>query len=202
MKTPLLGVLVSGSGSNLQSIIDAIESGKVRARIACVISNKPDVLALKRAEKHKIPAIVLNHRDYKGREDFEQALIKTLEDHGVELVVLAGFMRVLTSFFVRHFPHRIMNIHPALLPSFPGTPGIQQAFDYGVRVTGVTVHFIDEGTDTGPIILQETVPIRSEDSLESLEERVHAVEHKIYPQAIQLFAEERLEIQGRKVLIR
>ena len=202
MKKPPLGILISGHGSNLQAIIDAIETGFLSAKIACVVSNKKEAYGLKRAEKHRIPTHVIRHQDYPSREAFEKALIQIFDPYKIELVILAGFMRVLTPQFIRHYPHRIMNIHPALLPSFPGVEAIQQAYDYGVKVTGVTVHLIDEGTDTGPIILQTTVPLKPDDTLESLTERVHAVEHKLYPQAIQLFAEERLEIQGRKVLIK
>jgi phosphoribosylglycinamide formyltransferase 1 len=202
MKTPLLGVLASGSGTNLQAIIEAIEAGTLATQIACVISNNPDAYALKRAQAHHIPTLVINHRDFSNREDFEKALIAALEPCQVNLIVLAGFMRILSPTFVRHYEGRIMNIHPALLPAFPGVNAIQQAYDSKSSVTGVTVHFVDEGMDTGPIILQKEVLIDAKDSLEALAEKIHQTEHQLYPQAIQLFTEERLEIQGGKVLIK
>ncbi len=193
-----IGVLVSGSGTNLQAIID---SNIPSCEIALVISNKPDAFALKRAEKHDIPFKVINHKDYDSREAFEQQLIKCLDEKGVELIVLAGFMRVLTPFFVNHYKHRIINIHPALLPSFPGVNSAKQAFDYGVRFTGCTVHFVDDGVDTGPIILQSVVEITQDDTLDSLLEKIHAQEHKIFPESIRLFCEGKIKIEGRKVKI-
>jgi phosphoribosylglycinamide formyltransferase-1 len=167
-----------------------------------VISNVPDAYALTRAENHNIPTVVVDNRKYPTRLEFEKELIRVLRQHEVELVVLAGFMRVFTSHFIRAFPMRIVNIHPALLPSFPGTHVQQQALDYGVRFSGCTVHFIDEGVDTGPIIIQAVVPVSPDDTAESLAERILREEHKIYPQAIQLIAEGKLEISGRRVRIR
>ena len=195
-----LGVLVSGSGSNLQAIIDNIEAGRLDARIEIIISNVPDVFALERAKKHNIPSLVISHKEYKRREDFDQKIVEALQAHGVELVVLAGYMRVVTSVLLRAFPMRVMNIHPALLPSFPGTHVWQAEVDYGVKFAGCTVHFVDEGTDTGPIIIQAVVPVYDDDTAETLNARILKQEHKIFSQAIQLYAEGRLKIQGRRVL--
>ena len=195
-----LGVLVSGSGSNLQAIIDNIEAGRLDARIKIMISNVPDVFALERAKKHNIPSLVISHKGYKRREDFDQKIVEALQAHGVELVVLAGYMRVVTSVILRAFPMRVMNIHPALLPSFPGTHVWQAEVDYGVKFAGCTVHFVDEGTDTGPIIIQAVVPVYDDDTAETLNARILKQEHKIFSQAIQLYAEGRLKIQGRRVL--
>ncbi|MSM38370.1 MAG: phosphoribosylglycinamide formyltransferase [Geobacter sp.] len=196
-----VGVLVSGNGTNLQSIIDRIESGELLARIACVISNKADAFALERARRHSIPAIHLDHRQYQNREAYDAALVTTLGTHGVELVVLAGFMRILTPVIIDAFPNRIMNIHPALLPAFPGLHAQQQALDYGVKVSGCTVHFVDAGCDTGPIIIQAVVPVVEGDTEDSLSQRIHKEEHRIYPEAIQLYAKRRLTIEGRCVRI-
>jgi phosphoribosylglycinamide formyltransferase-1 len=195
-----LGVLASGSGSNLQAIIDNIEAGRLDARIKIVISNIPDVFALNRAKKHNIPSLVISHKGYKRREDFDQKIVEALRAHEVELVILAGYMRVVTSVLLKAFPMRVMNIHPALLPSFPGTHVWQAEVDYGVKFAGCTVHFVDEGTDTGPIIIQAVVPVYDDDTAETLNARILKQEHKIFSQAIQLYAEGRLETQGRRVL--
>lgn len=197
----VLGVLISGSGTNLQSIIDSIENGVVNANIACVISNKADAYGLERARKHNIPTIVLNHRDYHSREAYDTAMVEKLKDHGVELVVLAGFMRIITTTFLEAFPHRVMNIHPALLPAFPGIHAQKQAVDYGVKVSGCTVHFVDAGTDTGPIILQAVVPVHHDDTEETLSEKIRKEEHRLYPEAIGLYAKGKLSVNGRKVFI-
>jgi phosphoribosylglycinamide formyltransferase-1 len=197
-----LGVLVSGSGSNLQAIIDNIEAGRLDAQIKIVISNVPGVFALERARKHGLPAMVISHKDYKSREDFDQKLVEVLKEYEVELVILAGFMRVVTPVLLRAFPMRVMNIHPALLPAFPGTHVWQAEIDYGVKFAGCTVHFVDEGTDTGPIIIQAVVPVYDDDTAETLNARILKQEHKIYSRAIQLFAEGRLELKGRRVLTR
>lgn len=194
-----LGILVSGSGTNLQAIIDRTEETNYPAEVRLVISNVSGAYALKRAEKKDIPTAVVPHGQYSRREDFEKELVALLQKADVDLVVLAGFMRVLSPYFLKNFQGRILNIHPSLLPAFPGVHSIEKAWDYGVKVTGVTVHFVDEGTDTGPIILQKEVAIREEDTLESLTERMHQVEHQLFPEAIRLFAEDRLEIQGCKV---
>ena len=195
-----LGVLVSGSGSNLQAIIDNIEAGRVDAQIKVVVSNVPNVYALERARKHNIPSVVIRHKECKTREEFDQRLVEILKAHEVELVVLAGFMRIITPVLLRSFPMRVMNIHPALLPAFPGTHVWQTEVDSGVKFAGCTVHFVDEGTDTGPIIIQAVVPVYEDDTGDTLNARILKQEHKIYSQAIQLYAEGRLEIQGRRVL--
>lgn len=196
-----IGVLVSGNGSNLQAIIDRIEDGYLRGAVVCVISNKADAFALERARRHGIPAVVLDHKSYAGREAYDEALVGILRDYGVELVVLAGFMRIITPVLLAAFSAAVMNIHPALLPAFPGLHAQRQALDYGVKVSGCTVHFVDEGTDTGPIIIQAPVPVFAEDSEESLSKRIQVEEHRIYPEAVKLFAERRLNISGRRVEI-
>lgn len=196
-----IGVLVSGSGSNLQAIIDRIEDGTLNARITCVITNNPDAYARERTARHGIPCIVLNHRDFAGREAYDAALVETLGAHDVRLVVLAGFMRIITPVLLGAFPHSVMNIHPALLPAFPGLHAQRQAIEYGVKVSGCTVHFVDEGTDTGPIIIQAAVPVLDNDTEDSLAARIQAEEHRIYPEAIRLFSAGRLMIEGRRVLL-
>ena len=197
-----LGVLVSGSGSNLQAIIDSIEAGRLAAGIKIVISNVAGVIGLERARKHGIPTQVIGNKDFPRREDFDQRLVEVLRESGVELVVLAGFMRIITPVLLRAFPMRVMNIHPALLPSFPGTQVWQAEVDSGVKFAGCTVHFVDEGMDTGPIIAQAVVPVYDDDTADSLNARILKQEHRIYSQAIQLYAEGRLEIQGRRVVAR
>ncbi|MCF8053773.1 MAG: phosphoribosylglycinamide formyltransferase [Deltaproteobacteria bacterium] len=197
-----IGVLASGSGSNLQAIIDDIESGNLPAKIAVLIVNKSQAGAVERARKHGIPSLIISHKNFSRREDFDAALVKALQEHGVELVVLAGFMRVLSPVFFAAFPQRVMNIHPALLPAFPGVDAQEQAFNYGVRFAGCTVHFVDEGVDTGPIIIQAVVEVQPDDTRDSLAKKILAQEHRIYPQAIKLYAAGRLEIKGRKVIIR
>lgn len=194
-----LGVLVSGSGSNLQAIIDNLEAGRLDAQIKIVISNIPDVYALDRAKKHRIPSMVIPHKGLK-REEYDQKLVEALKSSDVELVVLAGFMRIITPVLLRAFPMKVMNIHPALLPAFPGTHVWQMEVDSGVKFAGCTVHFVDEGTDTGPIIIQAVVPVYDDDSAETLNARILKQEHKIFSQAIQLYAEGRLQIKGRRVL--
>jgi phosphoribosylglycinamide formyltransferase-1 len=201
MKKVTLGVLVSGSGSNLQAIIDNIEASQLSAEIKVVISNEPGAYGLVRAENHHIKTMVINHRDYDSREAFDQGLVTALKENGVELVILAGFMRVITPTFLKAFHNRILNIHPALLPAFPGVHVWQEAIDYGVKFSGCTVHFVDEGTDTGPIIIQSVVPVLDDDDADSLSARILKQEHKIYSRAIQLFAQGRLEITGRRVKI-
>jgi phosphoribosylglycinamide formyltransferase-1 len=171
------------------------------ARIKVVVSNEPGVFGLERAEKHGLPHLVVNHRDFDSREAFEKRLIEVLNEHRVELVILAGFMRVLTGHFLRAFPDRVMNIHPALLPSFPGVHVWQHQIDYGVKFAGCTVHFVDEGTDTGPIIIQAVVPVLDDDTADTLSARILKQEHRIFPKAIQLYAQNRLRRKGRRVLV-
>lgn len=196
-----VGVIISGSGTNLQSIVDECEAGRVSARVVVVLSNKSDAYGLERARNHGIPAF---HVDPKAHDDFgayNKALRDKLIEHQVELVVLAGYMRLLGAEVLRAFPRRVMNIHPALLPSFPGAHGVPDALAYGVKVTGVTVHFADEEFDMGAIILQEAVPVLEGDTEETLFPRIHEVEYRIYPRAIKLYAEGRLVVEGRRVRI-
>lgn len=203
MSDPLrIGILVSGNGSNLQSIIDHIEQKRLDARVTCVISNNAEAFALERSRKHGIPAIYADHRQYLSRESFDSALVGLLLDHRVQMVALAGFNRIISPVLIDAFPAAIMNIHPALLPAFPGSKAQRQALNYGVKITGCTVHFVDAGTDSGPIIIQAAVPAYETDTEESLSGRILSEEHKIYPKAIQLFAEGRLSLEGRKVIIR
>lgn len=196
-----IGVLVSGSGTNLQSIIDRIEDGSLSAEIACVISNNSGAYALERARKHGIPALHIDHRMFPGRERYDAVLVETLRDYKVDLVVLAGFMRIITPVLIGAFPHAIMNIHPALLPAFPGLHAQRQAIEYGAKVSGCTVHFVDAGTDTGPIIIQKAVPVTEGDTEETLSARILVEEHMAYPHAIKLFAEDRLKVVGRRVIV-
>lgn len=192
-----LAVLCSGRGTDLQSIIDAIKAGTLQAEISIVITDKPNVKALERAELAGIKNICVDRKKFDDRADFETELLKNLA--GIDLVVLAGFMRILSPEFVKHFTGRLMNIHPSLLPSFPGAHAHRDALAYGVKVSGCTVHFVDEGTDSGPIILQAAVEVKDGDTEETLSARILEQEHIIYPKAIQLFVEGRLKIEGRKV---
>jgi phosphoribosylglycinamide formyltransferase-1 len=197
-----LAVLVSGRGSNLQAIIDAIKHDKLDAEIKIVISNIENAFALERAKKTHIITKVVNDKLYPTRQEFEEQIMHILFEHDIDLVCLAGFMKVLSPFFISHFRGRIMNIHPALLPAFPGLHSQKQALDYGVKYAGATVHFVDESVDCGPIILQAVVPVLDEDSEEILSNRILEQEHRIYSEAIQLFAEGKLDIEGRKVRIK
>ncbi len=198
---PSIAVLVSGSGSNLQAIIDASERGEIPCRVGIVISNKADAYGLVRAKKHGIPTESVDHKGFSTREEFDAKLVEIIRGTGAELVCLAGFMRVLTPVFVHAFPNRILNIHPALLPSFPGTHGPGQALSYGVRFSGCTVHFLDEGVDTGPVIVQAVVPLYDDDTEETLAARILVQEHRIYPMAIRLFFSGKLEVEGRRVKV-
>ena len=201
MREEKIGILCSGRGSNLASIIEAIECGEIRAEITVVIADKADAYALERAREKGIPAVAVVYRDYAERADFERALLTELHAHGVTLVVLAGFMRILSPVFVHAYTGRILNIHPALLPSFPGAHAHRDVLAYGVKVSGCTVHFVDEGMDSGPIILQASVPVQEGDTEEALAARVLAQEHRIFPEAIKLYVEGRLRTDGRKVHI-
>jgi len=197
-----IAVLCSGNGSNLQAIIDKVKSGYIPATIALVVSDNKDAFALTRARSAGIETLVLSAKTFKSREEFDKEVVRNLREKNVELVVLAGFMRLLSSYFIKEYKNRIMNIHPALLPSFKGTHGIKDALAYGAKVTGPTVHFVDEELDHGPIILQKPVEIRDDDTEETLLERVHQEEHKIYPEAVKLFAEGKLRIEGRRVRVK
>ena len=196
-----LGVLASGGGSNLQAIIDRCRESSFPAEIAVVIANNPEAGALERARQAGIPARCINHRDFASREEFDAALVEALREAGIELVVLAGFMRIITKVLLDAFPLRIINIHPALLPAFPGLHVQQQAIDYGARFSGCTVHFVDGGVDTGPIIIQAVVPVLPGDTADTLAARILIQEHQIYPRAIQLLAEGRVRVTGRTVAI-
>jgi phosphoribosylglycinamide formyltransferase 1 len=196
-----IAVLVSGGGTNLQAIIDAIEAKKLDAKIELVLSNRADAYGLVRARNHGIPTEVLDHKSYASREAYDQAVVDLLRGRGVELVVLAGFMRLLSPVFVKAYSNQIMNIHPALLPSFPGLHVQKKAVDHGVRFAGCTVHFVNEECDEGPIIIQAAVPVLPDDSEETLAARILTQEHRIYPRAIQLYAERRLHVVGRKVMV-
>lgn len=200
-ESPTIAVLISGSGSNLQAIIDASEKGEIPCRVGIVISNKADAYGLARARKHGIPTEVVDHKRFASREEFDAKLVEVIRGTGADLVCLAGFMRILTPVFIRAFPNRILNIHPALLPSFPGTHGPGQAHAYGVRFSGCTVHFLDEGVDTGPIIVQAIVPVYDDDTEDTLAARILVQEHRIYPMAIRLFFSGRLVFEGRKVKV-
>jgi phosphoribosylglycinamide formyltransferase-1 len=196
-----IGVLASGNGSNLQSLIDRCMDGAIPARVACVISNNAAAFALERARNHGIPALHLDHRLFSCREAYDEAVVDALREHGVRLVALAGFMRIITPVLIDAFPYAIMNIHPALLPSFPGLHAQRQALTHGVKLAGCTVHFVDRGTDTGPIICQTAVPVMEGDTEDSLSARIRVEEHRCYPMAVKLFAEGRLTVVGRKVII-
>ncbi|MGZ8442215.1 MAG: phosphoribosylglycinamide formyltransferase [Candidatus Binatia bacterium] len=196
-----IAVLLSGGGTNLQAIIDAIEAKKLDAKIELVLSNKAGAFGLVRAQNHGIPTEVLDHLTYPSRETYDQAVVDRLRGRGVELVALAGFMRLLSPVFIKAYSNRIMNIHPALLPSFPGLHVQKKAVDHGVRFAGCTVHFVNEECDEGPIIIQAVVPVFADDTEESLAARILKQEHQIYPRAIQLYAAGRLHVSGRRVLV-
>jgi phosphoribosylglycinamide formyltransferase-1 len=196
-----LGVLISGEGSNLQAIIDAAGRGEVRADIRLVISNNAGAHGLERAQRAGIATQLIDHRRFVSREEFDRNLVAALHARDIELVACAGFMRLLSTVMIGAFPNRIMNIHPALCPAFPGVDAQRAAFDYGVRFSGCTVFFVAEGVDDGPIIVQAVVPVMANDTQESLTDRIRAAEHQIYPYAIRLFQEGRIRVQGRKVLV-
>ena len=201
VRKKVLGILVSGRGSNLQAFVDAINSDRLVAKIGVVIADNPEANALRRVAGLNIPTAVVERKNYATKQAFEAAIIEQLDLHHVELVLLAGFMRILSPQFINRFPARIMNIHPALLPAFPGLNAQQQALDYGVKVSGATVHFVDEGMDSGPIILQESVPVEEDDNLTTLSERILHLEHRLYVRAVRLYCEDRIHIAGRAVKI-
>jgi len=197
-----IGVLASGRGTNLQAIIEAIEDGKIAGEIKVVMSDHPKACALKRAQQYLIDTRYMDFKEFKNREDFDKEIIKILKEKKIDLVVLAGYMRILSPYFIRAYQNKIINIHPALLPSFPGLHAQKQAIGNGVKISGCTVHFVDEGVDSGPIILQKAVEVSDDDTEESLTKKILKEEHQIYPQAIQLFCEGRLVIKGRRVFIK
>ncbi|NLA12040.1 MAG: phosphoribosylglycinamide formyltransferase [Firmicutes bacterium] len=196
-----IAVLASGEGSNLEAILKAVEGGEISGQVLLVISDREEARALERARRRGIEALFLDPRSYGKREAYDRALLEPLQRARIELIVLAGFMRLLSPVLIEAFPHRIMNVHPALLPSFPGTSGVEDAMAYGVRVTGCTVHFVDEGLDTGPVILQEAVPALQDDTAGTLRQRIQAAEHRLYPRAIELFCRGQLRVEGRRCII-
>lgn len=195
-------VFASGNGSNLQAIIDACRRRKIKGTLKMVFSDKPVAFALTRARKAQVPCIAwIEPKSHKTRESFDRAIVKLLKQEGIDFVVLAGFMRILSPVFVRAYKNRILNIHPSLLPAFKGAHAIREAFEYGARVSGVTVHIVDEEMDHGPILLQAAVEIKPADDLASFEAKIHGIEHRLYPQAVDLFARGKVKIKGRSVEI-
>jgi phosphoribosylglycinamide formyltransferase-1 len=190
----ILGVLVSGSGSNLQAILDAIANGTLKTKVGVVVSNVPTAKALERAQKAGVPTVVVDHKAFSDREAFDAKVVSVLKEHGVECVVLAGFMRLVTRVLLDAYRHRVVNIHPALLPAFPGVHAQRQALAYGVRVSGCTVHFVDAGMDTGPVIAQATVPVLDTDDESSLQKRILEKEHALLPEVLQWIADGRVEV--------
>ncbi|HEV2193379.1 MAG TPA: phosphoribosylglycinamide formyltransferase [Nitrosopumilaceae archaeon] len=201
-----LGILISGRGSNMEAILKSIKKGKIPIKPAVVISNKLDAKGIKIAQKLGVKTEIIDSTGITGVNwEYDGKIVSVLEKYGVTpkngLVCLAGFMRILSPEFIRHFKGRIMNIHPAILPAFPGLHSQKQAVDYGVKYSGCTVHFVDEGVDTGPIILQSIVKVKDGDTEKSLSEKILAKEHKIYPKAVKIFAEKRIRVKGRKIII-
>lgn len=197
-----LGVLASGRGSNFQAIIDEIEAGKLNASIKLLIVDNSNAYAIERTKKYSIEYLYINPKEFSSKDDFFLKIANELKARNVDLVILAGFMRIVRKPLIDAFPNRIMNIHPALLPSFPGLHGQKQASDYGVRISGCTVHFVDEGMDTGPVIIQAAVPVSPDDTEDTLSARILKLEHKIFPEAIRLYADGRLSVEGRVVKIK
>lgn len=196
-----IAVLASGRGTNFGAIVRAKKKGKINASIALLVCDNPKAKVLGKAKRAGVEVFLIKRGDFASKSDFENRIIQRLEEAKIDLIVLAGFMRLLSPEFIQRFSSKIINIHPALLPSFKGEHGIDDAFGYGVKVTGVTVHFVDEQMDHGPIILQAPVKVEENDTLESLEAKIHKIEHKIYPEAIKLFIENRLRVEGRKVKV-
>ncbi len=197
-----LGVLASGRGSNLQAIIDAVEGKKINAEIAVVISDKEQSKALERAKRHQLTGIFLDPEQFSSKEEYDEQIEGILKEHGAELVILAGYMRIVTSRLIHAYKTKMINIHPSLLPSFPGLRSQKKALEWGGKISGCTVHIVEETVDQGPIVIQAAVPIQSDDTEDSLASRILEQEHRILPQAIQYFAEGRLDIVGRRVIIR
>jgi len=196
-----IAVFASGRGTNFSAILRAVEKRKIKAKIALLVCDDPEAGVILRAAKAGIKTALFLRKDYLSREAFEGAIIQCLKGHNIDLVVLAGYMRLLSVDFLRHYRNKVLNIHPSLLPSFKGAEGIKDAFVYGVKVTGVTVHFVDEEMDHGPIILQAPVIIEETDTKASLEQKIHRLEHRLYPEAIRLYAQGKLKLEGRKVKI-
>ncbi|MFC1514624.1 phosphoribosylglycinamide formyltransferase [Candidatus Omnitrophota bacterium] len=196
-----IAVLASGNGSNFEAIADAVKQGRIKACLKLLVTDKEDAYVRTRAKNFGVRDIFVSSKDHASRQDFDKAVVDILRKEDIGLVVLAGFMRIITPLFVDAFPNKILNIHPALLPSFKGVDSIKEAYAYGAKVTGVTVHFVDEQTDHGPVIIQQAVAIEPGQALEALEEKIHQVEHKLYPEAIRLFVDGKLRVSGRKVVI-
>jgi phosphoribosylglycinamide formyltransferase-1 len=196
-----IAVLISGRGSNMQSIVEACKRGYINAKVSIVLSNRAEAPGLEFARSENIETVVLPHKAFPVREDYDRQVVDILQQKQVDLICLAGFMRLLSSVFVSAFPNRIMNIHPALLPSFPGLHAQKQAVEYGVKVTGCTVHFVDEGLDSGPIILQKILEVKPDDTEESLSQRLLPLEHAAYVEAVKLFFDNRVHVESRKVVI-
>ncbi|HLD69691.1 MAG TPA: phosphoribosylglycinamide formyltransferase [Candidatus Omnitrophota bacterium] len=194
-------VFASGHGSNLQAIIHSVQKGEIKASLSLVFSNNPQAFALERANRSGIKTLILNPNDYINRQSFDREIMVHLKEEKIDFVVLAGYMLLLSPFFIKKFPYKILNVHPSLLPAFKGTRAIKDAFLYGVKTTGVTIHFVDEKMDHGQIIMQEAVRIKETDTLEILEQRIHSIEHRLYPKVIDLFAEGKLKVEGRKVIL-
>lgn len=196
-----IAVFASGRGSNFDAIARAVKKGRIKADLSLLVCDQPQAGVIAKAKRAKVKMALVKREDFSGKKEFEEEIILNLEENKIDLIVMAGFMRLLSAEFVQRYSGRILNIHPALLPSFKGGHAIKDAFDYGVKVTGVTVHFVDEKMDHGPVILQEPLAIERKDTLSSLEKKIHKIEHRLYPEAIKLFAEGRLKIEGRKVKI-
>ncbi len=194
-------VFASGHGSNLQAIIHSVQKGEIKANLSLVFSNNPKAFALERANRAGIKTLVLNPNDYMNRQSFDREIIARLKKENIDFIVLAGYMLLLSPFFIKKYPHKILNVHPSLLPAFKGTRAIKDAFLYGAKVTGVTIHFVDEKMDHGQIIMQEALRIKETDTLEILEQKIHSVEHRLYPKTIDLFTQGKLKVDGRKVVL-
>lgn len=196
-----IAIFASGRGTNFSAIARAVKKGNIKANLSLLVCDNPGAGAIGRAKRQGIKVALVKRKNFATKRDFEAKIIEHLEANKIDLIVLAGFMRMLSPEFVQRYKNRILNIHPALLPSFKGTEGIHDAFNYGIKVTGVTVHFVDEEMDHGPIVLQRQVKIEEDDTLDSLEAKIHKIEHKIYPEAVRLFVEGKLKIEGRKVRV-
>ncbi|MBB5144239.1 phosphoribosylglycinamide formyltransferase [Desulfovibrio intestinalis] len=194
-----IAILASGSGSNAQAMIDKAAAGVLDVNICCIVCNRPGAGVIERARKAGVTCVVLDHEEFADRESYDREVVQTLQEHGTQLVVLAGYMRMLSTAFLDAFSGRVINIHPALLPSFPGVHGGVDACEYGVKISGCTVHFVEEKMDSGPVIIQAAVPVNPDEEVDDLMQRIHAMEHRIYPQAIQWFAQNRINVWGREV---
>ena len=195
-----IAIFASGNGSNFQAIAEAVKSGKIKANLSLLVCDKPGAYVLERAKKFGVDTFLIEKKNFSKKEDYEKALVKKLRERDIGLIVLAGYMKIVGPDILKPYKNRIMNIHPALLPSFKGTQGIKDALEYGVKITGPTVHFVDEKMDHGPIILQAAVEVADNDTEETLAKKIHKAEHRIYPEAIRLFVEDKLKIVGRKVV--